>query len=86
MTGAARTSVHEYEAGWLNLLVQMRVAMDAEVAVRWGRGAQKAVDEKNDRRLWYQQSQAWRTRNLFPPSRVAGRFPLVSLFPLPGGS
>jgi hypothetical protein len=50
MNGPAKNRLHDYEAGWLTLLVQMRVATEEEAHDAMGRVAQKAIDEMNERR------------------------------------
>lgn len=50
MNGPAKNRLHEYEAGWLTLLVQMRVATEEEARASMGRVAQKAIDDMNERR------------------------------------
>lgn len=50
MIGPAKNRLHEYEAGWLTLLVSMRVATEAEAQAAMGRVAQKAIDDMEERR------------------------------------
>ena len=50
MIGPAKNRLHDYEAGWLTLLVSMRVATEAEVKEAWRRVAQKGIDDMNERR------------------------------------
>jgi hypothetical protein len=50
MIGPAKNRLHPYEAGWLTLLVQMRVATEAEAKEAWRRVAQKGIDDMNERR------------------------------------
>jgi hypothetical protein len=39
MIGPAKNRLHDYEAGWLTLLVSMRVATQAQVKEAWCRVA-----------------------------------------------
>ena len=50
MTGPAKNRLHDYEAGWLTLLVSMRVATEAEVKEAWRRVAQKGIDDMDERK------------------------------------
>jgi hypothetical protein len=50
MKGPAKNRLHDYEAGWLTLLVEMRVATRAEAQEAMGRVAQRAIDEMNERK------------------------------------
>jgi len=50
MTGPAKNRLHDYEAGWLTLLVGMRVATEKEAREAMCRVAQKAIDEMEARR------------------------------------
>lgn len=50
MIGPAKNRLHDYEAGWLTLLVSMRVATEAEAKAAWRRVAQKGIDDMNERR------------------------------------
>lgn len=49
MIGPAKNRLHDYEAGWLTLLVSMRVATEAQVKEAWRRVAQKGIDDLNER-------------------------------------
>lgn len=49
MIGPAKNRLHDYEAGWLTLLVSMRVATEAQVKEAWRRVAQKGIDDMNER-------------------------------------
>ena len=44
-----KNRLHDYEAGWLTLLVSMRVATEAEAREAMGRVAQKAIDDMEER-------------------------------------
>jgi hypothetical protein len=50
MNGPAKNRLHDYEAGWLTLLVQMGVATEKQAHGAMCRIAQKAIDEMNERR------------------------------------
>ena len=50
MTQPATNRLHEYEAGWLTLLVEMGVATKQEAHDAMCRVAQAAIDEANERR------------------------------------
>ena len=50
MTEPAKNRLHDYEAGWLTLLVSMGVATEAEAQAAMSRVAQKAVADMEDRR------------------------------------
>ncbi len=50
MNGPAKNRLHDYEAGWLTLLVSMRVATEEEARAAMGRVAQKAIDDMEERR------------------------------------
>jgi hypothetical protein len=47
MTGPAKNRLHDYEAGWLTLLVEMGVATKQEAHDAMCRVAQAAIDEMN---------------------------------------
>ena len=50
MHGPAKNRLHDYEAGWLTLLVEMRLATKQEAREAMSRVAQRAIDEMNERR------------------------------------
>lgn len=50
MKGPARNRLHDYEAGWLTLLVAMGVATRQEAHDAMCRVAQSAIDEIEERR------------------------------------
>ncbi len=50
MTGPAKNRLHDYEAGWLTLLVEMGVATKQEANDAMCRVAQKAIDDMHKRR------------------------------------
>jgi len=49
MTGPTKNRLHDYEAGWLTLLVEMGVATRQEAHDAMCRVAQQAVDDMNAR-------------------------------------
>ncbi len=50
MTNPAKNRLHDYEAGWLTLLVEMGVASQQEAHDAMCRVAQKAIDDMEARR------------------------------------
>lgn len=53
MNGPAKNRLHDYEAGWLTLLMEMGVATEQEARDAMNRVAQAAIDDieaKRDRR------------------------------------
>jgi hypothetical protein len=50
MTGPAKNRLHDYEAGWLTLLIAMGVATRAEAEAAMNRVAQAAIDEQEAKR------------------------------------
>jgi hypothetical protein len=50
VTNPAKNRLHDYEAGWLTLLVEMGVATKQEAHDAMCRVAQAAIDEANERR------------------------------------
>jgi hypothetical protein len=50
MIGPAKNRLHPYEAGWLTLLVQMRVATEEQAREAWARVAQQGIDDMEARR------------------------------------
>ena len=50
MTNPAKNRLHDYEAGWLTLLVEMGVATKQEAHDAMCRVAQAAIDEMNEQR------------------------------------
>ncbi len=50
MNSPAKNRLHDYEAGWLTLLVQMGVATEKQAHDAMCRVAQNAIDEMNERR------------------------------------
>ena len=51
MTGPAKNRLHDYEAGWLTLLLKMGVANEKALQEAQNRVAQAAIDEMIDRRV-----------------------------------
>lgn len=60
MIGPAKNRLHPYEAGWLTLLVEMRVATEQQAREAWRRVAQQGIDELEARR---ERRRAQRERN-----------------------
>ena len=55
MIGPAKNRLHDYEAGWLTLLIEMGVASQAEAQAAMNRVAQAAIDEmeaQREQRRW----------------------------------
>lgn len=50
MIGPATNRLHDYEAGWLTLLIEMGVATRAEAEAAMNRVAQAAIDEMEAKR------------------------------------
>ena len=50
MNGPAKNRLHDYEAGWLTLLIEMGVASEKQAHNAMCRVAQAAIDEMNERR------------------------------------
>ena len=50
MNGPAKNRLHDYEAGWLTLLLEMKVAGRQELIEAQNRVAQQAIDDMNERR------------------------------------
>ena len=50
MIGPAKNRLHDYEAGWLTLLIKMGVASRNEAQSAMNRVAQAAIDEQESRR------------------------------------
>jgi hypothetical protein len=50
MNGPTKNRLHDYEAGWLTLLLKMGVASEKALQEAQNRVAQKAIDEMNERR------------------------------------
>ena len=50
MNGPAKNRLHDYEAGWLTLLLKMGVANEKALQDAQNRVAQAAIDEMNEQR------------------------------------
>jgi hypothetical protein len=50
MIGPAKNRLHDYETGWLTLLIKMGVATTDEAQAAMNRVAQAAIDELEARR------------------------------------
>ncbi len=50
MIDPAKDRLHDYEAGWLSMLLEMGVAEERDLQAAQSRVAQKAVEEMNERR------------------------------------
>lgn len=50
MIGPARNRLHDYEAGWLTLLIEMGVASKEEAQAAMNRVAQAAIDDVEAKR------------------------------------
>lgn len=50
MTSPAKNRLHDYEAGWLTLLLNMGVAEEKALRDAQNRVAQAAIDDMNERR------------------------------------
>lgn len=50
MRGPAKHRLHDYEEGWLTLLLQMGVASEKELRAAQARVAQQAIDEMEAKR------------------------------------
>lgn len=50
MNGPAKNRLHDYEAGWLTLLLKMGVASEPDLRAAQSRVAQAAIDVVNERR------------------------------------
>ncbi len=50
MNGPAKNRLHDYEAGWLTLLLKMGVASEKALREAQNRVAQAAIDDMNEQR------------------------------------
>lgn len=57
MNGPAKNRLHDYEAGWLTLLLRMGVAEERALREAQNRAAQAAIDEMNE---WLERRRAAR--------------------------
>jgi len=63
MNGPTKNRLHDYEAGWLTLLLKMGVASEKALQEAQNRVAQKAIDEMNERREGRRAERKRRRRN-----------------------
>ena len=49
MNGPSKNRLHDYEAGWLTLLIEMGVASKRDAQEAMSRVAQKAIDDEAER-------------------------------------
>ena len=63
MTNPAKNRLHDYEAGWLTLLVEMGVASEKALREAQNRVAQAAIDDMNERRERRRAERKQRRRN-----------------------
>ncbi len=63
MNGPAKNRLHDYEAGWLTLLLKMGVADKQELYEAQNRVAQAAIDEMSRRREKRQMENRRRRKN-----------------------
>lgn len=64
MSGPAKNRLHDYEAGWLTLLLQMGVAEESCLREAQNRLAQAAIDQMNERCEWRRAKRARRSRKV----------------------
>jgi hypothetical protein len=64
LRGPAKNRLHDYEAGWLTLLLKMGAAEEKELRESQSRVAQQAIDEMNARRerRWAERKQRRRNK------------------------
>jgi hypothetical protein len=63
MIGPAKNRLHDYEAGWLSMLLEMGVAEEHDLRAAQGRVARAAIDEMNERRERRRAERRRRRRN-----------------------
>ena len=63
MNGPAKNRLHDYEAGWLTLLLKMGVASEKALQQAQNRVAQAAIDKVNERRERRRAERKQRRRN-----------------------
>ena len=63
MNGPAKNRLHDYEAGWLTLLLQMGVANEKALQEAQNRVAQQAIDRMNEQREGRRAERKRRRRN-----------------------
>jgi hypothetical protein len=62
MIEPATNRLHDYEAGWLTLLIEMGVATRAEAEAAMNRVAQAAIDEMEAKRESRRSGKRWKKR------------------------
>jgi len=60
MNGPAKSRLHDYEAGWLTLLLKMGMASEKALQEAQTRVAQAAIEEMNARRDKRRAEREWR--------------------------
>ena len=63
MNGPAKNRLHDYEAGWLTLLLKMGVANEKALQEAQNRVAQAAIDDMNEQRERRRAERKRRRRN-----------------------
>ena len=63
LRGPAKNRLHDYEAGWLTLLLKMGVASEKALQEAQNRVAQQAIDDMNERRERRRAERKQRRRN-----------------------
>jgi hypothetical protein len=63
MIGPAKNRLHDYEGGWLTLLIGMGVATESEARAAMNRVAQQAIDEMNEQEEKRQQERRRRRKS-----------------------
>ena len=63
MNGPAKNRLHDYEAGWLTLLLKMGVASEKALREAQNRVAQAAIDDMNEQRERRRAERKRRRRN-----------------------
>ena len=63
MTNPAKNRLHDYEAGWLTLLLKMGVASEKALRDAQNRVAQAAIDDMNEQRERRRAERKQRRRN-----------------------
>ena len=63
MNGPAKNRLHDYEAGWLTLLLKMGVASEKALREAQNRVAQAAIDDMNEQRERRRAERKQRRRN-----------------------
>ena len=63
MNGPTKNRLHDYEAGWLTLLLKMGVASEKALQEAQNRVAQAAIDDMNEQRERRRAERKQRRRN-----------------------